>query len=163
MQLYLLTHEREFNRRSNSGKLVQVFLADNCRTIAWRRTEPDVELLAAIKSGRVALLAPEDKTLAPADSTQESVKTITDFDGFILLDGTWQEAGKMFNKSPYLQALPTYSLGNTQTSEFILRANQVAGGLSTAECAIALLRESGQEQQALELHTQFKQFIRDCL
>lgn len=166
MQLYLLTHEREFNRRSNSGRLVQAFLADKCRTIAWRRTEPDNELLAAIKSGRVALLAPKDKKLAPADSNEipaDNVKTVFDFDGFILLDGTWQEATKMFNKSPYLQTLPRYSLSSAETSEFILRANQVEGGLSTAECAIALLRESGQELQALELHTQFKQFIKDCL
>lgn len=159
MQLYLLTHEREFNRRSNSGKLVQAFLADKCQTITWRRTEPNAALLAAIKSGRVALLFPAAK----AEDQQADVKTMADFDGFILLDGTWQEAAKMFNKSPYLQALPKYSLNNLQRSEFVLRANQVEGGLSSAECAIALLREAGQEQKAVELYLQFKQFIRDCL
>lgn len=159
MHIYLLTHEREFKRRSNSGKLVQAFLASECSTIAWRRTEPDDVLLAAITSGRVALLAPAE---ADCDDTKTPAH-IADFDAFVLLDGTWQEATKMFNKSPYLQDLPKVSLTNAHESEFILRANQVEGGLSTAECAIALLREHYRDTQANELHQAFQQFIRDCL
>ena len=159
MHIYLLTHEREFNRRSNSGKLVQAFLGEECSTIAWRRTEPDENLLAAITSGRVAILGPAEKN---TDNT-DTVNQVTDFDGFVLLDGTWQEAAKMFNKSPYLHDLPQVALSSQQASEFILRANQVEGGLSTAECAIALLREHEREPEAKLLYQQFQQFIRACL
>ncbi len=37
---------------------------------------------------------------------------------FILLDGTWSEARKMFRKSPYLEHLPVLSLAPEQLSRY---------------------------------------------
>ena len=153
MHIYLVTHEKEFTRRSNTGKLVQQFLQDECDTVTWRRTQPDAQLLTAISAGRVAILAPN----------AEEGHCMSEFDSFVLLDSTWQEANKMFRRSDYLQALPKVSLQAEQPSEFILRANQLEGGLSTVECVIELLQQYDRGTEAEQLQQIFRQFIRDCL
>ena len=153
MHIYLVTHEKEFTRRSNTGKLVQQFLQDECDTVTWRRTQPDTQLLAAISAGRVAILAPD----------AEEGRCMSEFDSFVLLDSTWQEANKMFRRSDYLQALPKVSLQAAQPSEFILRANQLEGGLSTVECVIELLLQRERKAEAEQLQQIFRQFIRACL
>jgi len=153
MHIYLLTHERELSRRSNTGKLVQQFLPEESSIVPWRRKEPDNQLLTAIKSGRVAILAPD----------AEDDRQLCDFDSVVLLDSTWQEARKMYRQSDYLQDLPKITLRATQASEFILRANQLEGGLSTVECVIELLRLQQRDKEAEQLVVQFKAFIRACL
>jgi len=153
MHIYLVTHEREFSRRSNTGKLVQQFLPEESSIVPWRRKEPDSQLLTAIKSGRVAILAPD----------AEDDRELCDFDSVVLLDSTWQEARKMYRQSDYLQDLPKITLRATQASEFILRANQLEGGLSTVECVIELLRLQQRDKEAEQLVVQFKAFIRACL
>ncbi|CAM3048719.1 tRNA-uridine aminocarboxypropyltransferase [Moritella viscosa] len=153
MHIYLVTHEREFSRRSNTGKLVQQFLPNETSVVPWRRKEPDSKLLTAIKSGRVAILAPD----------AEHEHDIHDFDGLVLLDSTWQEARKMYRQSEYLQDLPKITLNAKQASEFILRANQLEGGLSTVECVIELLRLQQRHTEAEQLVLEFKTFIRACL
>lgn len=153
MHIYLVTHEREFSRRSNTGKLVQQFLPKETSIVPWRRKEPDNQLLAAIKTGRVAILAPD------ADDGH----VLSDFDSVVLLDSTWQEARKMYRQSEYLKDLPKITLTAQQSSEFILRANQLEGGLSTVECVIELLRLQQRNREAEALRTEFKAFIRACL
>lgn len=153
MHIYLVTHEREFSRRSNTGKLVQQFLPSETSIVPWRRKEPDNKLLAAIKTGRVAILAPG------ADGEHR----LSDFDSVVLLDSTWQEARKMYRQSEYLQDLPKITLTAQQASEFILRANQLEGGLSTVECVIELLRLQQRTDEAVQLTAEFKAFIRACL
>ncbi len=153
MHIYLVTHEREFSRRSNTGKLVQQFLPSETSIVPWRRKEPDNKLLAAIKTERVAILAPG------ADGEHR----LSDFDSVVLLDSTWQEARKMYRQSEYLQDLPKITLTAQQASEFILRANQLEGGLSTVECVIELLRLQQRTDEAVQLTAEFKAFIRACL
>lgn len=153
MHVYLVTHEKELTRRSNTGKLVKQFLQSDCDTVTWRRTQPDAQLLAAIDAGSIAILSPD----------AEEGHCIGDFDSFVLLDSTWQEANKMFSRSDYLQALPKVSLQTEQPSEFVLRANQLEGGLSTVECVIALLQQHDRNAEAEQLQQIFRQFIRDCL
>lgn len=153
MHIYLVTHEREFSRRSNTGKLVQQFLPDETSIVAWRRKEPNCQLLAEINTGRVAILAPG----------AEGEHDISDFDSLVLLDSTWQEARKMYSRSDYLKDLPKLTLIAPQASEFILRANQLEGGLSTVECVIELLRLQERDVEAEQLKVEFKAFIRACL
>lgn len=152
MKIFLLSHEKELNRRTNTGKLVAQFLKQDCQIIPWRRTEPAPVLLSALETGRLALLSPA--------ATGEHC--VADFDSFVLIDSTWQEAGKIYRHSPYLHSLPKVSCV-TRQSEFFLRANQVSGGLSTAECVIDLLRQQQRDSEAEQLQAQFQAFIRACL
>ncbi|WP_394133210.1 tRNA-uridine aminocarboxypropyltransferase [Shewanella maritima] len=70
---------------------------------------------------------------------------------FVIIDATWQEARKVYNKSPYLHALPRVNLTPNSASIYQLRRNQREGGLCTAECAAQLLEQNGQVQAAAKI------------
>jgi DTW domain-containing protein len=63
---------------------------------------------------------------------------------FILLDGTWAEAGKMFRKSPYLANLPVLSLQSDQLSRYQLRRSSRGDHFCTAEVAALCLALAGE-------------------
>lgn len=153
MFIYLLTHSRELAKKSNTGKLVSAVLPQQSRVIVWQRTEPDTELLERIQKGKVALLYPGE--------TSQVIEQADSYAYYILLDGTWQEAQKMYNKSSYLKCLPKVSLSLQQPSAFHLRRNQKAQGLCTAECAIALLKHQGCNQLADQLQVTFDVFLKN--
>jgi len=155
MKLILLTHSREIQKTTNTGHLVQKVVA-NTQIIIWQRTQPDPLLLDLINSEKMALLYPEVNELADERSAVDAA----DFENFILIDSTWQEARKIFNRSPYLQQLPRIQLSVDQSSSYNLRRNQVEGGMCTAECAIELLRVKGGNVLAEELEGEFLSFIR---
>jgi len=154
MKLILLTHSCEIQKATNTGHLVQKVVA-NTQTIIWQRTQPDPFLLDLINAEKTALLYPE---LKEADDEISAVN-VAEFENFILIDSTWQEARKVFNRSPYLQRLPRIQLSVDQPSSYKLRRNQLEGGLCTAECAIELLRVKEENLLAEELEGEFLSFI----
>lgn len=77
---------------------------------------------------------------------------------FVMLDGTWPEARKMFRKSPYLDRLPILSLSVEALSRYQLREANGAGQHCTAEIAIALLGQAGDESAARGLAEHFERF-----
>lgn len=130
MKIFLLTHERELLRPSNTGVLAANIAPEILERIIWARNSPDPSLLDAINHGNTVLLYPtDDADVAPIES----------FENIILLDATWQEARKMFNKSPYLKNLPRANIKPRQVSQYQLRRNQPEGGLCTAECVMEIL------------------------
>ena len=58
---------------------------------------------------------------------------------FVLLDGTWSEARKMFRRSPYLDHLPVLSLQPGHDSTYRLRRSAHAQHFCTAEVAAQCL------------------------
>lgn len=131
MKIFLLTHERELLRPSNTGVLAQSVAPEIVERIIWARNAPDPSLLDAINHGNTVLLYP---------TGDADVVPIKSFENIILLDATWQEAQKIFNKSPYLKNLPKAQIKPRQVSQYQLRRNQPEGGLCTAECVVEILR-----------------------
>jgi len=150
MQLILLTHLRETYKTSNTGQLISRVIS-NVRTIIWQRTEADEILLKLIAEGEIALVFQQEKSI-PSDN-------ISQFKHFILIDGTWQEARKIYNRSPYLHDLPCIQFTTDKKSRYNLRRNQLDGGLCTAECAIELLVATGLSAEAGLLGKEFSAFI----
>ncbi|MCK4839839.1 MAG: DTW domain-containing protein [Desulfobulbaceae bacterium] len=150
MKIYLLTHERELKKQTNSGRIVKECLGGRAEIVVWKRTEPNKELIDLIDHDEIALLYPEVK-----DGPE---KSCPDFDNFLILDATWQEARKIYNRSPYLQKAPKVSLSINEPSRYKLRRNQIVAGLSTAECAIELLRQKDQTSLADGLSRKFDRF-----
>jgi hypothetical protein len=70
---------------------------------------------------------------------------------FILLDGTWSEARKMFRKSPYLARLPVLSLQPEQLSRYRLRRSHHEHHFCTSEVAALCLALAGDEVAAQTL------------
>ena len=62
---------------------------------------------------------------------------------FVLLDGTWSEARKIFRKSPWMDHLPVLSLQPEQLSRYRLRRSLHAHHFCTSEVAALCLAMAG--------------------
>lgn len=91
---------------------------------------------------------PAQGATLPQDAAQEAaqktaLKIGKPLNSLVVLDATWQEAGKMYRQSPYLQSLARVELQAEQGSAFRLRRNQRQGGLCTLECIAAVWQNLG--------------------
>ena len=151
MKFTLLTHAREFGKRSNSGRLVLEGLGPAAEQVRWDRTHPPAQLLADIAAGGVALVYPGNAaaSVPPSHIAQ-----------FLLIDGTWLSARWIYQRSAYLRDLPRVSLQPGAASQYNLRPNQKAGCLCTAECVIEILTQLGHHAEAEQLRARFLAFLK---
>ncbi|WP_041406380.1 DTW domain-containing protein [Shewanella denitrificans] len=158
MNLVLLTHSRELERPSNTGKLVTALLTEHSplqvRTVVWQRKQPCSLLLAQLASEAWALVYPgvgaicSAKVLGSDNLGSGNLGNDNPPEGLILLDATWQEAQKMYNQSPYLHELTKVLIEQKGPSVYRLRRNQKDYGLCTAECVSTLLNQLGLRDDA---------------
>lgn len=152
-EFWLLMHPDEQHKPTNTGRLIADCLPQT-RIFTWHRKEPP--------AGFVELC--EDPALMPmlvfpASPDRYEERLISKLPAsnakpvFILLDGTWQQAGKMFRLTQYLQALPVLSLSPDYRSRYRLRRPAHAGQLCTAEVAAELLQLVGADHAALKMHS----------
>ena len=151
MNIFLLTHHNERFKKTNTGSLVVDVLGEKAQVVIWDRVTPDPELLRTIGEGSIALLYPS------ADS--QFVSDVSDYQNYIIIDGTWQQAQKIYNRSPYLKGLPAVKISANRPSAYHLRRNQREGCLCTAECAIEILKASGFSMLANDLQSTFLRHI----
>ncbi len=155
---WILTHRKEFFKPTNSARLIGACLPD-VRFFRWERTQPDADLLALLADPgfRPALVFPREMAvLNPAE--QQAGAARPGKCAFLLLDGTWQQALKMYRKSPYLHGLPVVSLDPDAPSRYGLRRSRSDSQLCTAEVAVELLRSEGETRQARQLNNYFRVF-----
>lgn len=154
----LVMFDTEPMKPSNTGRLIADVLPDT-EAFQWSRTEPPQALLDLVANpdyqpmvvfpafyadaGREVLTAPPAGGKPPL---------------FIMLDGTWTEARKMFRKSPYLDALPVISVDLSRVSAYRLREAHAEGQYCTAEVAVALLDLAGDMAAAKRLSDHFALF-----
>lgn len=152
MKITLLTHFKEFDKRSNTGQLVLEVMGNAAEQIRWDRMNPPAGLVEEIEAGGVALVYP--------GSEDENNEDLSDIKQFILIDGTWHEARKIYQRSPYLRQVRRVCLKPVGKSQYNLRKNQKEACLCTAECVIEILRNTGMHEQAERLQERFLSFIR---
>jgi len=107
----LLMYDTEVLKPSNTGKLIADLIPDSFAFL-WSRTQENPELLAVINDEKWFPLV-----VFPQEYADEERKVFTNNvvcpEGkrplFIMLDGSWREAKKMFRKSPYLDKFPMVS------------------------------------------------------
>ena len=139
----LVMFDTEPMKPSNTGRLIADILPQT-DAFGWSRTEPDPALLSAVAHPDY-----QPMVVFPASYADpgREVLTAPPLSGkpplFIMLDGTWTEARKMFRKSPWLDALPVMSLNVTAPSRYTLREAHGEGQHCTAEVAAALLEQAG--------------------
>ncbi|MEH6824007.1 MAG: tRNA-uridine aminocarboxypropyltransferase [Motiliproteus sp.] len=151
MTIFLLTHQRELLKKTNTGSLVVDVLGENAKVIVWERKNPDPELLKYIDEGTVALLYPS--------ANSQLITETANVQHYIIIDGTWQEAQKIYNRSPYLSGLPVVKIPAGTPSAFNLRRNQRADCLCTCECVIEVLKARGFSTLATKLQKVFIRFL----
>jgi DTW domain-containing protein YfiP len=147
-----LTHDKEFAKRSNTGRVVLDVLGHAAEQLRWDRMNPPAGLLEEIEAGGVALLYP-----GTADENDGDLSGIT---RLVLIDGTWHEARKIHQRSPYLQKVRRVCLTPEGKSRYNLRKNQKENCLCTAECVIQVLRSTGDTESADLLEQRFLAFIK---
>ncbi|QEN03473.1 DTW domain-containing protein [Thiospirochaeta perfilievii] len=148
--IYLLTHKRELNKKTGTGPIVKEVFKELCRVIPWSRVEPDIELEKGLDPSNTVLVFPGEESI-----TTTELKSI---ENFIILDGTWQEAKKIYNRTPYLKRYNSYSFPNSIKSNYILRRNQKSFGLCTVESVIELCEIKNENFYKEKLVLAFKTF-----
>jgi DTW domain-containing protein YfiP len=143
----LLMNGAETMKPSNTGWLVADVVPDT-EAFVWSRTEPDPRLLALLADP-----ARRPYVVFPAEAApQRAVATVETADDrpplFVLLDGTWAQARRMFRASRCLDALPVLGLTEDGGSRYRLRRTRRGEGLCTAEVAARCLRLAGEETAA---------------
>lgn len=111
--------------------------------------------MALINERSVALLYPSEES----ELISEKCCSSNSFKNYVVIDGTWQEARKIYNKSPYLHDLPTVKVETSAASIYTLRRNQKESGLCTAECVVEVLKAEGFEELAENLQGRLLDFL----
>ena len=171
----LLMADIEPLKPSNTGWLVADVVADTF-AFGWARTEADPALIALLGDqrwqpyvvfpGRYA--TPE--RIVHAVAAAEAVTGATGATGatgrrplFVLLDGTWAEARKMFGRSPYLDALPVLSLEPAHASQYRLRDSGRGDHFCTSEVAAMCMELAGEPLAARTLEAYLAVFTHHYL
>jgi len=162
-QVWLLTHPLEHFKPTNTGRLIGDVLAQT-RVFTWYRTAPDAQLMALLEDPRYApfVIFPDDQPdyadrVVSMEAVSEAKKQAK-IPVYILLDGTWRQARRIFRKSPYLDALPVLPLRTERETRYRLRKPASSAHLCTAEVAVELLRQGGDGTAAAVLDDYFEVF-----
>jgi len=153
----LLTHRKERFKPTNTGRLIQDTLADT-QVFEWNRTEPDQALLDRLNAPDVDpyIVFPE------GDDYQERMSPLVAKPGrkpmFIILDGTWRQARRMFRHGRFMDHIPVIQPDTRRTTQYDLRTQQQSHHLCTAEVAVAMLETAGDQFSADVLEAYFTIF-----
>lgn len=158
VEFWLLTHEEELKRTSNTGRLIEKALTTT-RVIPWQRKEVPQELVQLIESGdyNIFLVFSDEREEEQARTVsfkEDDRQTV-----FLILDGTWKEARKMLRKSPYLDQLPILALKDLKPTRYDLRRNKDLDHICTVEVAIELLKLSDEKENSKMLGDYFNTFL----
>lgn len=154
----LLMYDDEILKPSNTGRLIADLFEDTFAYI-WSRTEPEPAMLALLDDPQW-----QPFVVFPAEyaAPERVAETVAIAPGkrplFILLDGSWAEAKKMFRKSPYLNEFPVLSIQADQPSRYQVREAAKVGQLGTAEVAARIIDLYGESQNAEMLDLWFDVF-----
>ena len=153
----------ECYKPSNTGRIIADVIADN-HAFVWDRTKPDATMLALLSDARYAPIVVFPQQYAEQERCINSPLELTAVQSgkiplFVMLDGTWREAKKMF-KSPYLANLPVLGIQPEQGSSYQLREAAHLHQLCTAEVAIEVLKLANDSAAAAALAEYFAVFRR---
>lgn len=154
----LVMGDIEALKPSNTGWLVADVVADTW-AFGWSRTAVDPGLLALLADPQwqpylvfPGEFAPPERVVTDLSLPVASASASDRKPLFVLLDGTWSEARKMFRKSPYLDHLPVLSLEPEQVvSNYRLRRSSRESHFCTSEVAALCLALAGESHAAQTL------------
>ena len=179
----LLMYDTEVLKPSNTGKLIADLIPDTFAFL-WSRTTKNDELQAVLDDKKWQPFVVFPKEYADESRIIHSRKVICETGKrplFIMLDGSWREAKKMFRKSPYLDKFPLLSFDPKEflqdeinieailssqekfspvgkDSRYTVRKTALEHQFSTAEVAARVLDMSGEKDNGHLLDLWFDVF-----
>jgi len=159
-KFWILSSERELYRPSNTARLLKIINPESTQIFLWERTKSPEQLIKNINSDEYEVFV-----LFPAENEElEQRKVQFDASGkipaFIILDGTWKEARKIFRKSDFLNRLPIISIEANRASNYDLRRGAAQGNLCTIEAAIEILKMNGEMDPARVVDGYYNLFLK---
>jgi len=159
----LLMHDVEPMKPSNTGWLIADVI-DDTTAFAWSRTEVDPDLLTLLADPQwQPYIVFPGEFVAPERVVSEVKVGQSKRPLFILLDGTWGEARKMFSRSPYLDGLPVLSLQPEQITQYKLRRSGRDDHFCTSEVAALCMDLAGEHVAAQTLEAYLAVFTHHYL
>lgn len=155
-------YKGEAYKPTNTGRLIADVAPENFAFV-WDRTAPDPELLALLQNPRYAPIVVFPQQYAEPERCIDAVETADKIPLFVMLDGTWREAKKMFSKSPYLDGFPVLGIQPEQSSLYQLREAAHDHQLCTAEVGIAVLELAGDIKASQDLAEYFAVFRKNYI
>ena len=157
----LVMYKNEYYKPTNTGKLIADVIPDNY-AFRWDRVAPDPVLIKLLNNPKYVPILVFPQQYAEAERCIDSPKDLVAIQQgktplFVMLDGTWREASKMF-KSPSLAKLPVLGIQPEKASSYQLREAAHEHQLCTAEVAIEVLKMAGDNKAAQALGEYFYQF-----
>ncbi|NQZ12743.1 MAG: DTW domain-containing protein [Algicola sp.] len=163
----LIMYDNEVLKPSNSGRLIADLIPET-HAYLWSRLEPAPQMLALIENPDY-----QPFVVFPAEYANEQQTVLNDLPPgtltpgktplFILLDGSWREAKKIFRKSPYLHQLPLLCFTPKTLAKYGLRKNSRDFQLGTAEVGSLVLHAAGEDNNAVTLDAWFELFIESSI
>jgi len=134
IEIVVLQHPDEEKRAIRTGRLLQLGLDSSCCKIYRGKKFPGgrKELMERLSSPGTVLLYPGP------NSRELSETSLTDpcVDRVVLLDGTWDQAAKMYHRNLVLHKLKQIKLNLKLRSEYAVRTQPNDACLSTLESAV---------------------------
>lgn len=163
VEFWVLMHIEEVNKPTNTARLIGDTLPST-RVFPWQRMRPPEAFVELLKDERY-----QPFVIFPDDQPDYQQRVVQDYPAaraaqqekipaFILLDGTWRQARKMFRQSEYLQALPVLPVKSQRKTRYQLRKPACEAHLCTAEVGMELLEMAGDLEAAAVLENYFAVF-----
>ena len=157
----LVMYKNEYYKPTNTGKLIADVIPDNY-AFRWDRVAPDPALIELLNNPEYAPILVFPQQYADAKRCIDSPKDLVAIQQgktplFVMLDGTWREASKMF-KSPSFASLPVLGIQPEKASSYQLREAAHVHQLCTVEVAIEVLKMADDNHAAEALGEYFHLF-----
>ena len=109
--------------------MLELGLAPHCVSVRPGRKFPgtDQELAGILSAPGTRLLYPGPESEPLERAEPDTVETL------VILDGTWEQARKMFSRNPAVAALRKVSLSVSSPSQYIVRTQPSSACMSTLE------------------------------
>lgn len=142
IELIILQHPSEVKNAIGTARILNLSLPQ-CQIIIGENFTDNAQLNGILNdpTRQCYLLYPSEDSIAAehlshiaSSNTATSIKQT-----FILLDGTWRKAFKMYQSSINLQGIPAVRLNAEEESQYTIRQTSIEGGLSTVEAGFLLL------------------------
>jgi DTW domain-containing protein YfiP len=162
----LLMYDTEVLKPSNTGNLIADIVPDTFAYL-WSRTEVNPEILRILNDEQWQPFVVFPQQYAGDNREVHCNEMKLDPNKrplFIMLDGCWREAKKMFRKSPYLNKFPIAAFdpeklqGDAFTSRYQIRVAGENYQFSTAEVGARMLDMAGEATNAQLLDQWFDVF-----
>lgn len=162
-KIWILSTEKELYRPSNTARLIKLINEESTEIFLWERTKIPKNLIDNLNNEiyEPYLLFPvEDEETINRKVDYSLDRSVEKIPVFIIIDGTWKEAKKIFKRSEYLKDLPIISLEPKFKSEFDLRKCADSNGLCTIEAAIEVLKLNMESKNSKAIYDFYKLFLR---